>query len=125
MGWLRLSGTFPENPKVIAAGPRAAFVYIACLCWSAEHETDGVIPLAVFNHYAPRGSRAEICQKLARKPAPLMVPVDTGFVIPDYADFNPTHAEQEARRAADRARQARWRHGVTNGVRNGVTSELF
>jgi hypothetical protein len=125
MGWLRLSGTFPENPKVIDVGPRAAFVYVACLCWSAEHETDGHIPMAVFNHYTPYTSRHRLVTKLSPDGGGLMVPVDTGFVIPDFADFNPTHEQQEQRRAADRARQARWRNGVTGTHRNGVTPELF
>lgn len=125
MGWLRLSGTFPENPKVIKAGPRAAFVYVACLCWSAEHETDGFIPTAVLNHYVPRSSRARLVSILCTKRDGLMVPVDSGFVIPDYAEYNPTREQQNARRQADRARQERFRHGVTGGPRNGVTSEVF
>lgn len=122
MGWLRLSGTFPENPKVIEAGQRAAFVYVACLCWSAEHETDGVIPLAVFNRYTSVGNRTKTRANLTQNASRLLVPVDNGFVIPDYADFNPTREQQEARRAADRERQWRWRNGVTGQPRNGVTS---
>ena len=50
--------------------------------------------------------------------------VDGGWKIHDYLDYNPSHAQQEADRAASRKRQAMFRERRRNGVTNGdVTRE--
>lgn len=44
MTWVKLDGLFPNHPKVISAGPSAAWLYVAGLCYCGRYLTDGFIP---------------------------------------------------------------------------------
>ncbi len=46
MTWLKLDDTFPENPKVLEAGPLAGWLYLCGLAYCARNLTDGLIPKA-------------------------------------------------------------------------------
>lgn len=60
MTWIKLEDTFATNPKVVAAGEDAAWLYIAGLGYCSANLTDGVIPKAVI-------------PMLTRKRAPLVL----------------------------------------------------
>jgi hypothetical protein len=42
--WVKLDDHFPDHPKVIAAGPLAAWLYVAGLCYANRLLTDGFVP---------------------------------------------------------------------------------
>ncbi len=42
--YIALENTFPDNPKTLAIGPFAAYLYICGLCYCDRHQTDGFIP---------------------------------------------------------------------------------
>ena len=47
MSWFKMDDQFPTHPKVMRAGPAAAWLYIAGGCYCTRHLTDGLIPRVV------------------------------------------------------------------------------
>lgn len=111
MAWARIDDNFWANPKIVGAGNEAAGVYVRGIAYCAAHLTDGVVPHSVVRLLTA-----------TRKPVGTLVANglweerDDGFLIPDYLDFNPSRAEVEAKREAQReggrrGAAARWSHG--------------
>ena len=44
MSWVKIDDHFSDHPKVVQAGPEAAWLYICGLCYCAKYLTDGFIP---------------------------------------------------------------------------------
>ena len=96
--------------------------------YAARYETDGFLPdasLKVFGRDLDNKHRA--CGNLVR--VGLWTEVDGGWLIHDFLDYHPSHAQQEDRRAADAERKRRARKGFSTPERvmsasdNGRTSE--
>jgi hypothetical protein len=85
MTWVRLDVNFPTHPKVLQAGPNAAWLYIAGLCWSHSHATDGSIPRHVLSTLLPDPHRARASRRLVE--ARLWHETAEGFEIHDYKDW--------------------------------------
>lgn len=105
MTWVRVDASVFGNPKVRRVPPPAKLLYVAGLCYCAEHLTDGRIP---------REALAAIGATLGIRPTPavrhladagLWAVVDDGWLVPDYCYRNPSRAEVEERRRADRERK--------------------
>ena len=109
MTWFRLDDTFGNHPKVHQAGNAAVGLWVRCGTYSAAYLLDGRVPNKVVTEY---GTTAEID---ACTDAGLWVRNGTGFVIPDYLDFNPSKEQVLADRAAMAERQRRRRRNVSNG----------
>jgi hypothetical protein len=75
----------------------------------SQHETDGKIDeYFVIGLVPDQMARAVIVDTLVD--AELWTIVEAGsYQIPDYLDFNPSHAEQEKRRKTEKARKAKGR----------------
>lgn len=108
--WVRLDTQFPSNPKVLALVEqkkfRAAFVYISSLAYAGSHGTDGFLPAASLPFlHATRADAKSLVD------VGLWDPVDGGWEVHDWSEFQPSNAETQARkqRAIDAARR-RW-HG--------------
>jgi hypothetical protein len=43
MTWLKIATNLPAHDKLLDLAPDRCWFYVACLCFSAEHLTDGVI----------------------------------------------------------------------------------
>lgn len=101
MTWTKLDDAFWSNPKVTRAGNEAAGAYARCLSYCGCHETDGAIPPDVAKFIAP----PKVFKKLSEYG--LVEDLNgTGYLIPDYLDFNPSRASLEAKREKDRNRKA-------------------
>jgi hypothetical protein len=44
VAWALLDDNFPNHPKVIQAGPAAAYLFVCGLCYCRKYHTDGFIP---------------------------------------------------------------------------------
>jgi hypothetical protein len=107
MAWVYLDDQFPEHPKVIAAGPEAAWLYVCGLAYVKRHGTRGFISAAVL----PRIS--DVSQPVRRANRLVSVGLwrkrtdgEPGYEIHDYDEWNRT---ADARSAAGRkAARARW-----------------
>lgn len=99
MSWAKLDDGFFRHPKARAAGKDGRALFVAGLCWAASHLTDGFIAETDLGLIA---AEAEV------RPAPtarrlvevgLWEPVDGGWAIHDYLDYNPSaEAVREKRR---------------------------
>ena len=105
MAWVRLDDKRAVNRKLRAAGFAARGLDEAAICWSAHQESDGFI------------SDADLAGLAAlhgcKKPGPLVEALVVncrwirhddldGYEIVGYLKYNPSHAELEGRRKANR-----------------------
>lgn len=133
MTWLKKDDGFPGHRKIRRLTDGAYRLHDTALCYAAHDETDGLIRPEDIDEMR-HGARL-------RRHIPVLVEaglwdvVPRGWMLHDFLDYNPSHVQLEAERAAARDRQARARakrrgvadddgHGVTNGVTHGdVTRE--
>ena len=110
MPWFKLDDSFGAHPKVIHAGNAATGLWVRCATYSAQYLLDGHIPYDVARRY---GKPSEIQTLLD---VGLWQPNGTGYVMPDYLEFNPSKEQVGQERAANRERQARRRRNQQNGT---------
>lgn len=109
MTWVRLEDVFPENLKVISAGPSAAWLYVAGLCYCGRNLTDGFVPDAALAGMGGYGVLR------ARHLAGVLVNVnlwerrDGGYSVHDYLNH------QRSREVVGRIRQTKSRAGQAGG----------
>lgn len=74
MPWVRLDDQFTDNPKVVAAGPLAGWLYVSSLVYSARNLTDGFIPVGMVMRLADFSSE--------------MFTGTTGYVSENHSGFS-------------------------------------
>lgn len=135
MTWLKNDDQFPNHRKIRRLSDGAYRLHHTAMCFVAHDETDGMIHTDDIDEMQHgRRLRRRITELVD---AGVWEVVAGGWVVHDFLDYNPSHEQLEAERAAARERQKRARskrrgvtpeqddgHGVTNGVTNGdVTRE--
>jgi len=109
MTWVKLDDLFPDHPKVRRAGPAAAWLYIAGICYCARHLTDGLIvdvALAGLGQYGEQRAR-KLAEALVA--AGLWEREDGGYRVHDYLSFQPS------RQVVERQRETKRRAGEAGG----------
>lgn len=103
MTWVRLDDQFPGHPKVVKAGPPAAWLHVAGLCYCARYLTDGFVSDAALMGMGQYGrSRAQsLAERLVG--AGLWEHSDGGYVIHDYLDYQPSRERVEQQRQQKRS----------------------
>jgi hypothetical protein len=128
MAWVRLDDTFPEHPKLVAAGPLAGWLWVCGLAYCARYLTDGVIPAAVVPRLVrdtlarrTRYDRGHDASTMRRRCVDDLLNVglwerdnDGNIVVHDYLEYQPSRAE------VLRLRQARADAGHLGGIRSGA-----
>jgi hypothetical protein len=102
MSWFKLDDQFSTHPKVLRAGPDAAWLYICGGCYCAKHLTDGLIPKVAVPTLSTLRAHARLAQVLVREE--LWHDLGEDFEVHDYLVFNPSreHVENERRKAGER-----------------------
>ena len=97
MSWVRLDDHFFLNPKVIAAGRDACYLYIAGLTYAAGKQTNGFLPAASIPIIAAMAMiQIGYGPGRAQNRAKQLVDVGLwekcagGFMIREYLDYNPS-----------------------------------
>jgi hypothetical protein len=129
MPWVKVDDAFADHPKVVQAGPLAAWLYVAGLCYCGRLLTDGFIPRGQVRKLADVPGALKLAARLVE--VGLWEEYPDGYRVHDYLDYNPSREQVAADRAATRERVAKWRskprnasgNGVTNGVGNGVSTD--
>lgn len=107
MTWARIDDRFHGNPKVLRAWhtePAAVGLYVMGITYCAQHETDGLVhDWFVLSLLPAKTAREKSVRCLVQ--AKLWAPVDDGWEIPDYLEFNPSHEYLEERRTTERERR--------------------
>jgi hypothetical protein len=92
--WVKLDDGFWSDPDVIKVGNECAGVFARMLTYCGAHLTNGFIP----EEAAKFISRRPALNKLAA--AGFIEPIEDGWLIPKYLDFNPSRQDVEAKRRA-------------------------
>jgi hypothetical protein len=112
MTWIRIDDTFPSHPKVIAAGPRAAWLYVCALCYANRHLTDGWLPASILPVLAPGVRQPKILANTLVSVG-LWEARNGGWQVHDYTVHQRTAEQINGVRQADRDRKKR-KHADTN-----------
>ena len=106
MAWSKLDDRYHDNPKMVAAGLTATGLHARAITYSARHETNGHIPVAWVDSQIAELRPVERRRVMAvLEELELFERCNGGYVVHDYLDFNPSRAELEARREADKRRK--------------------
>jgi hypothetical protein len=132
MTWVRLDDQFCDHPKIVEAGPLAAWLYVCGLSYCSRQLTDGFIPAGQVRKLADVDNAGDLSDRLVA--AGLWDRVDGGFHVHDYLEYQPSAEKVKADRAATAKRQADWRerkqqerslvNKKSNGVTNAVTTPV-
>lgn len=127
MTWVKLDDQFFAHPKIINLSKDAKLLQLAALTYCAGQLTDGLVtPGAVRMICAQVDVEAASIQELMA--AGVWEADGTNYRIHDYLVYQPSGEQVRAERAATAKRVERWRsnhpksNGVTNSVRNGVST---
>lgn len=116
MGWAKLDDGWAFHPKLRQAGLEASGLDARAVSYCARYETDGHVPAHAVADLA--GSEAK-----GRKLAKVLVEVgrwhrddkEGGYRVHDYLVYNPSKAELERRREAERAKKSKARTKADRG----------
>lgn len=109
MVWVKLDDHFDENPKVARLSDGALALWVTGLAYSNRNLTDGFIPTQVGRgklRYCDGDTSSPIAEL---EHAGLWEPATGGWLIHDFADYQPTRDQVQADREAARERKAKSR----------------
>lgn len=104
--WLKLDDKFAGHPKVSPLSDGAFRLHVSGMLYCASHETDGRIPLELVPTLMPK-YRLKYRDELAQRG--LWTITEEIAEIHDFTEYNPTRAQSQARREANKERLAKWR----------------
>lgn len=103
MAWVKLDDAMPHHPKVLAAGVEAFALDVAGIAYCNRYETDGFIAEASLAAVLPNlRSPVRVAARLVE--ADRWERTSDGWLIHDYAEFQPSSSAKDADRAAARDR---------------------
>lgn len=88
--WFKMEDDFADHPKVVAAGPAAAWVYVRSLCHVARYLTDGIVSRGVVRTI---GATPRIIDRLVE--VRLWDDHPDGFYVHNWLDRQKSKAELE------------------------------
>lgn len=93
MAWVRVDDQFPDHPKVIALDLASSGLWLHGLCYANRHLTDGFVPAALVRRVGDETAEAAAARLVS---AGLWEPVDGGWVVHDYAEYQRSREEIES-----------------------------
>jgi hypothetical protein len=107
VSWIKLDDQFPDHPKVLTAGPLAAWLYVCGLAYAARYLTDGFVPAVQVPRLADVKQAPSLAQRLVD--AGLWEVVEGGYQIHDYLEYQDPSSKVQAKREDARERMRRLR----------------
>lgn len=120
--WLKTDDRFPEHRKIRRLSDGAYRLHHTAMCACAKDETDGYITRADLADMQHIQRLSKYIPALVE--AGLWEEVDEGWLIHDFLDYNPSHAQQDEKRAADRKRQEARRQRLIESRSQHDTPEI-
>lgn len=99
MAWFKLDDGFHHHPKVHKAGNAAVGLWVRCGTYSSHYLTDGYVDNGIAHDL---GTQREIDRLIDTG---MWVCNGSGFIIPDYLDYNPSAEQIQSERDLDRERK--------------------
>jgi len=108
MAWAKLDDKMPRHPKMLSVTVVARWLYVAGLCYSQEHLTDGVLPQSIARvlYEEPEAAEKAVEELVG---VGLWERCPAGFHVHDFLDWNPSKRQVMA------ARKAKARAGTMGG----------
>jgi len=107
MPWAKLDDQMWGHPKFMGLSNTAVGLWTRSLSYAAGHLTDGFIPESFVARFAEAGEITELLD------VGLWTQVDSGYMMHDWADYQPQAADVKAARKADSARKSKARNRST------------
>ena len=124
MPYLLIDDGMAENPKIAGLSDKAFRLWITSLLYCARNLTNGAISEIAIRSLAPICQIAKpLAVVRALVEAGLFEKTDTGWVIHDYLDYNPSRADLSEKRRLSRERQKKYR-GKGSRVTERVTGRV-
>lgn len=101
MTWFRVDDKFAFHPKAVRAGNEAVGAWVRLGAWSSDQMTDGEIPTDIAMVIA--NGKQDVLDQLVT--ARLLVPVEAGYQMHDFLDWNPSAKQLKRQRKADAERK--------------------
>lgn len=125
--WLKLDDGFADHPKIDTLSDGAFRLHVSGLCYAAKHLTDGMLPARSLRRLTPTFDEDLVAElvavglwhRLGEVTDADGTPLDAGFELHDFLDYNPTAAEVKARREKDREKKRRQRARGSDAVDRG------
>jgi hypothetical protein len=115
MTWVQIDDGMADHPKIMSLSHGAFRLQIEGLCFANRNLTDGHVPRLAAHRHGKRYA-AELVA------AGVWDAVDGGYMIHDYAEYQPSKAEVLERRAETAERVRNWRRNKRrNAASNSVT----
>lgn len=105
MSWAKLDDQFPQHPKVLRAGPDAAWLHVCAVCYCAQYLTDGFVPKEAVATLSTLRQPARLAARLVE--VGLWHDRGDQFEVHDYLAYNPTREKVEGERAAAKDRRSK------------------
>lgn len=122
MTWVKLDDAMPGHPKIAAAGPQAAWLYVCALCFASQYLTDGFVPSTSVRRLADIDDPEGAAERLVA--VGLFNRADGGYQIHDYLQYQPSGDKVRAERDAARERMARKRSPEVRQNFAGTSDEV-
>lgn len=109
MSWVRIDDGFPLHRKAAEVGPNGVGIFVGILGYCARNLTDGRIPKKELSLAWPWGGvqLKKVADSLVQ--AGLLEDIGDAYQVHDYLEYQPSRAEIEAKRAAERDKKRRQR----------------
>lgn len=104
MPWFKVDDGFWRHPKVMDLPDPAVALWAKAGSWSADQLTDGEVPKAALRLFNGKPKAAD-----ALVDAGLWTPSARGWEFHDWAEYQPTREQVEAKREQTAERVRRWR----------------
>lgn len=113
MSWAKVDDQLHSNEKILDCSLAARGLWLMCLSWVADKETDGAVSRSVVKLHA--GAQwQELSGELVS--AGLWDVTESGWAFHDYLDCNPSRSELEEERRKTAERKARWKEKNASGT---------
>lgn len=127
MTWTKLDDGYTEHPKIVAAGPLAAWLHTCALVYCGRNLTDGFIHKNQVARLVDwegiyEGTNSVTARQLSKTllDCGLWEPVPRGYQIHDYLSYNPSKEQVLAEREATRKRVELWRNRQRGNIESNA-----
>lgn len=122
MPFVQLDDRIANHPKIVRAGPEAAWMWTAAIAYCQNYLTNGYVPRTALGGLGPFKNPKQLAERLveAKKPGGehgLFERRGDDYAVHDYLEHNPS-AETVLRRRAEAA-QKKARQRMSPGDTNG------
>lgn len=115
MAWVRLDDQIARNPKLVAAGPEAAWLWVCAIAYCSSSLTDGYVDVMILSSICTVRRPKALARRLVD--VGLFELVEGGYRVHDYLEHNATREEILRKRASDARRKRTDSARTPRGIR--------